>query len=468
MAAGLGFKTFTTGEVLTAADVNGYLMQGVLVFASAAARNAAITSPQEGQFAFTKDTNGLWYYDGAAWVASGATGDIEGVTAGVGISGGGTSGTVTITNSMATEITAKGDLIVGTGSATFDNLAAGSNGETLVADSTTSTGLRYQTGVNINGIINGGMDIWARGTSFAIPSSTYTYTADRWIGLRFSTGSTVSQQTASLDGFQYSARVARDSGNTGLGIIYLGYNLETADSYKYAGKTVTLSFWAKAGANFSSASSALSVIWQSGTGTNQKQMDGFTGSSNLANTSVTLTTSWQRFSFTAAVPSNSTQQGFQFNYTPVGTAGAADNFEIVGVQQEFGSMYTNFKRAGGGSIQGELAACQRYYYRSTPGTNFGNYGLGTAGSATAAHISIPLPVTMRIIPTSLDVPSTITTLKLTNITATNYTISAIGLNDPTQNNLMLAVTASGMTTNQSLVIGNNNNTAGFIGASAEL
>ena len=100
MAAGLGFKTFTTGEVLTAADVNGYLMQGVLVFASAAARNAAITSPQEGQFAFTKDTNGLWYYDGAAWVASGATGDIEGVTAGVGITGGGTSGTVTITTNQ--------------------------------------------------------------------------------------------------------------------------------------------------------------------------------------------------------------------------------------------------------------------------------------------------------------------------------------------------------------------------------
>ena len=96
MAAGLGFKTFTTGEVLTAADVNGYLLQGVLVFASAAARNAAITSPQEGQFAFTKDTNGLWYYDGAAWVASGATGDIEGVTVTSPITGGGTSGTVNI------------------------------------------------------------------------------------------------------------------------------------------------------------------------------------------------------------------------------------------------------------------------------------------------------------------------------------------------------------------------------------
>jgi hypothetical protein len=138
MAAGLGFKTFTTGEVLTAADVNGYLMQGVLVFATAAARNAAITSPQEGQFAFTKDTNGLWYYDGAAWVASGATGDIEGVTAGVGISGGGTSGTVTVTNSMATEITAAGDIIVGTGSGTFDNLPIGTTAQVLTADTTVS------------------------------------------------------------------------------------------------------------------------------------------------------------------------------------------------------------------------------------------------------------------------------------------------------------------------------------------
>ena len=143
MAAGLGFKTFTTGEVLTAGDVNGYLMQGVLVFASAAARDAAITSPQEGQFAFTKDTNGLWYYDGAAWVASGATGDIEGVTAGVGISGGGTSGTVTVTNSMATAIDAKGDLVAGTGADTFAKLTVGANGTLLTADSTQATGLKW-------------------------------------------------------------------------------------------------------------------------------------------------------------------------------------------------------------------------------------------------------------------------------------------------------------------------------------
>ena len=143
MAAGLGFKDFTTGEVLTAADVDGYLMQGIWVFASEAARNAAVTSPQEGNFAFTKDNNSLWYYDGAAWVASGATGDIEGVTAGVGISGGGTSGTVTITNSMATAIDAKGDLVAGTGADTFARLAVGANGTVLTADSAETTGLKW-------------------------------------------------------------------------------------------------------------------------------------------------------------------------------------------------------------------------------------------------------------------------------------------------------------------------------------
>ena len=96
MAAGLGFKTFVSGDVLTAADTNGYLMQGVLVFATVSARDAAITSPQEGQFAFTKDADSLFYYDGSSWVASSLAADITGVTAGTAISGGGTSGTVTV------------------------------------------------------------------------------------------------------------------------------------------------------------------------------------------------------------------------------------------------------------------------------------------------------------------------------------------------------------------------------------
>jgi hypothetical protein len=195
MAAGLGFKTFTTGEVLTAADTNGYLMQGINVFASAAARDAAITSPQEGQFAFTKDTNGLWYYDGAAWVASGATGDIEGVTAGIGISGGGTSGTVTVTNSMATAIDAKGDLIGGTGADTFARLAVGANDTVLTADSTAATGLKWGTAPSGFGTITAYTPTW---TGITIGNGTfenvgYSTSGDLvWYSGQFTWGSTTS------------------------------------------------------------------------------------------------------------------------------------------------------------------------------------------------------------------------------------------------------------------------------------
>jgi hypothetical protein len=73
MAAGLGFKTFATGDVLTAGDTNGYLMQGVWVFASAAARTSAVTSPQEGNISYLKDTDVTQYYSGSAWVTIGGS-----------------------------------------------------------------------------------------------------------------------------------------------------------------------------------------------------------------------------------------------------------------------------------------------------------------------------------------------------------------------------------------------------------
>jgi len=106
MAAGLGFKTFTTGEVLTAADTNGYLMQGVLVFASAAARDAAITSPQEGQFAYLKDTNVTTYYTGSAWTNLDTTG---------------------MTNPMTTT----GDMVYSSSGSTPARLGIGSTGQVV-------------------------------------------------------------------------------------------------------------------------------------------------------------------------------------------------------------------------------------------------------------------------------------------------------------------------------------------------
>lgn len=157
--AGSGFKTFVTGEVLTASDTNGYLMQGVLVFASAVARDAAITAPTEGMYAYLKDTDVTYYYSGSAWVVSGATGDVTGVTAGTGITVTDPTGPVpTVTNSMATAIDAKGDLVAGTGADAFSRLAVGTNNYVLTADSAQATGLKWAAaGVNQSySLINAG------------------------------------------------------------------------------------------------------------------------------------------------------------------------------------------------------------------------------------------------------------------------------------------------------------------------
>ena len=67
---GSGFLTFTDGSILTAAQVNGYLMkQAVMYFATAAARSSAITSPEEGMVTYRADSDVIEYYNGTAWVA---------------------------------------------------------------------------------------------------------------------------------------------------------------------------------------------------------------------------------------------------------------------------------------------------------------------------------------------------------------------------------------------------------------
>ena len=108
-----------------------------------------------------------------AWITN-DVGDITAVTAGTGISGGGTSGAVTITNSMATAIDAKGDLIVGTAADTFTRLAAGTNGQVLTADSAEATGLKWDT-------VGGGGKVLqvvqaTYSTATTIASTTYTDT----------------------------------------------------------------------------------------------------------------------------------------------------------------------------------------------------------------------------------------------------------------------------------------------------
>jgi hypothetical protein len=114
MAAGLGYKEFTTGDVLTAADANGYLAsQVVMVFADSAARSAAITSPQEGMISFLKDTNATEFYSGAAWLGVGGS----------------------------SPLTTKGDVY--TFSTVDTRLGVGANGTVLTADSAQATGLTW-------------------------------------------------------------------------------------------------------------------------------------------------------------------------------------------------------------------------------------------------------------------------------------------------------------------------------------
>jgi hypothetical protein len=467
--AGAGYKLFATGDVLTAAQVNTYLMeQTVMRFADSAARTTALSGVlAEGMVSYLQDTNTLEVYDGAAWV--GATGDITGLTAGTGISISSATGPVpTVTNSMATEITAKGDLIVGTGSGTFDNLPVAENGSTIVADSSTSTGLRYTAGnAQGNPILNSAMQIWQRGTSIATPTSQYT--ADRWYAAGNS-AVTVTRQTTNdstnLPFIQYCARVQRNSGSAVVDNVNFLQSFENINSIPFAGKTVTMSFYARKGANYSSASSGLRFLVNTGTGTDQNAYFGYTGSAAPIDQTVTLTTTWQRFSYSGTIATGATELAPYFLYTPVGTAGAADYFEVTGVQIDIGSVALPF-RTYAGTLQGELAACQRYYYRTTvqAGQHFAN---GLAQDTTTAIYVMPYPVTMRIAPTALEQSGTATDYSV-RTGVTNTTCSGVPLfgNASTQNAIFSFTVASGLVASTALFARPAVNGA-YLGWSAEL
>jgi hypothetical protein len=194
-------------------------------------------------------------------------------------------------------------------------------------------------------------------------------------------------------------RAQRNSGNTGAAPnqLYLAQSFESVNSIPYAGKTVTFSFYARAGANYSPTSSLLVTTLYSGTGTDQNVMTLYTGQATVATTNATLTTTWQRFSVSGTVATTAKELAMVFVVNPTGTAGAADYFEVTGVQLDIGSVALPF-RTNGGTIQGELAACQRYYQRKTSVGNATLFGMGQASSTTQAYYSIPIPVSFRVAP----------------------------------------------------------------------
>ena len=371
-------------------------------------------------------------------------------------------------------VTAKGSIVAATGSSTPANLAVGNNGETLVADSSATTGLRYvATPSASNPVINAAMQVAQRGTSINVGASVPTFCLDRWMLSPSTNTFTVAQQatsdTTNLPSIQFCSRVQRTAGQTGTNIAYYAQSFETINSRPFAGKTVTMSFYARAGADYSAASSVLGAFLVSGTGTDQNVLISYTGSATVATSNVTLTTTWKRFTITGSVGATATELATYFGFTPVGTAGANDYYEVTGVQVDIGNVALPF-RTYAATFQGELAACQRYYFRAganSGGTTsaFSTYGQGFTSSTTEAYAQVYFPQTMRVNPTDIGYGN----VAFADSAGNFNNLVSIAFNQINTNSVNLYCYGfTGLTANRPGRLANNNNTAGYFYASSEL
>jgi hypothetical protein len=267
-----------------------------------------------------------------------------------------------------------------------------------------------------NKIINGDFNVNQRAFS-SITASAFTF--DRWLAALSDGTSTLTAQTFTLG----AAPVAGYESTNFLRLASTGQTATSArtsieqriESVKtFAGQTVTVSFWAKAASGTPSITPELSQQFGSG---------GSAFVSGIGATKIPITTSWERYSLTVAVPSISgktigtvqnelrltfwTSAGSDFNSRSASLGIQTTTIDIWGVQIEAGSTATAFQTATG-TIQGELAACQRYYQKSynqsvATGTSSAYAGaVQTSPDATSSYKSfgkIYYPVIMRITPT---------------------------------------------------------------------
>ena len=312
---------------------------------------------------------------------------------------------------------------------------------------------------------------------FTTGSNGTAYVADRWKYSASTTGTasreTFTPGTAPVSGYEgknYLRMVT--SGQSGAGAI-AAFTTRVEDVRTFAGQTTTLSFWARA----ASGTPFVAVDWL--------QLFGTGGSSPVVGTGQkqAITTSWARYSFTINIDSVAgktistsndssvqieiwTSAGTDYNTRAASMGIQSNTIDIWGVQWEAGSTVTAFQTATGNPAS-ELAACQRYYYRQTTTTNFGNlHGVGVEVATTSGWFNHFPPTTMRTKPSSVDYSG----LKVSNA-STSFAITALSLNANNADGSFFMTdwtSASGGTANRPCIIQANNNSAAYIGFSAEL
>jgi hypothetical protein len=302
-----------------------------------------------------------------------------------------------------------------------------------------------------NAVINGGFDIWQRGTTFTNPSSN-TYGPDRWT-IGDNTGCVYTRQsTDAPTGIQYFLRAFRTAGTSSTSNINVVQSIDTANSIPLAGKTVTFSLYLRKGTNGPSNLN-IALVW--GTGTDGSLWQGGGNGGTIAGASQAITTSWARYTYTGVVPSNATQLFVWAYYSATGTAPANEYFDITGVQLEIGSQATPFARAGG-SIGSELELCQRYYYRLT--ANGYQYFCTSANFSTTSTLgAVTFPVTMR---TSPSLGSSAANTFMVYETSVIYAGNAVPQSDgSTPNTNGISQSTTGLTAGRAANIRANNTTA---------
>jgi len=305
-----------------------------------------------------------------------------------------------------------------------------------------------------NFVINGGMDIWQRGTTGFTTNSAYT--ADRWVAGLNSGTFAVSQSTDVPTGFTYSLSLV---GTTALNAQILT-RIESANSTAFAGKTVTLSLWAKSTAGTSQ------LGYSNGYANSVNNFASQTGDTNGTFTSGAPSGSWTKYSATFT-PNALAANGYQIIIYRAGTD--TSTTLITGVQLEIGSTATAFSRAGG-TIQGELAACQRYYYQVTGSNGSGGYSIdiavGQVFSSTQVDFLWQFPITMRTTP-SISASSGSNYFNVYSYSSIPNANTISFSYDQSIYSARIRISTSGATGGQGAILGTQN-AAAYVAASAEL